>query len=66
MHPEAASWAATERVSAQSHEESFIGLGKLLLMLCVDIFWHYFSLLHPGAAKYCDRKELVETKDISP
>lgn len=66
MQPEAASQAATARVSVQSHEESFIGLGKPLLTLCIDTFWHYFSLLHPGVAKYCDREELVETKDISP
>lgn len=33
--------------------------------LCLGTFWHYFSLMYPGAAKYCD-KELVETKDISP
>lgn len=66
MHPEAASQAATERVSVQSHKESFTGLGKPLLTLCVDTFWSYFSLLHPGAAKCCDREELVETKEISP
>lgn len=66
MDPKTASQAAMERVSAQSHEESFLGLEKLLLTLCIGTFWHYFSLLHPGAAKYCNIEELVETKDISP
>lgn len=66
MHPDPASQAATERVNVQRHKKSSIRLGKLLLTLCIDTFWHYFSLLHPGAAKYCDKGELVETKDISP
>ena len=66
MCPEAASQAAMERVSVQSHKEAFIGLGKPLFMLSIDTFWHYFSLMHPGVAKYCNREELVETKDVSP
>lgn len=56
MHPEAASQAATGRVSVQRQEESFTGFGKPLLTLCINTSWHYFSLLHPGAAKHCDRE----------